>query len=610
MSNEEVELITEEWKRVKSKVGRFKVRKGQAEGDDEAPAGEGATTGGQDFSDSFFNKKPPAPPGPPDAEVGGEGGEGGPESIGGVIKAIRTTVESIAEIVANSHTLIRNDIARRKKQNEKSQRSAAENKMESPIKGLKNVASKALAPVQSVFDRLIKFLTSILLGKLLLNFVDYVGDPQNKKQLDILGRFIGDWWPTLLAAFVLFATPLGGLIKFVVAKLLTVTGFMLKKGIPAALKAIAKNPWAAGAIALGGLAAFGISKMNGEGDKKEESVVPKDTTSGDINSVPESVWEGEGMNVMPNASQQGADAGGGWKIGDMVGYSGGGQIVPMTPGVPLFNNGGEITPKSGQRVKGAEPDTQLIAAQPGEVMMSKGAVQKYGAETLLGMNAAAGGSNVPEIAENVQKMSGGGLVAGPKPQPMKPQKVDLGNKDAATVDLTPPKDGVDGAQGPEGKMGAPGEQGAQGLAGGMLKGIGGGLKKAGGVASKIMDPLGIGKGLLGKAKDVVGGAIGAVKNKMSGPIVNVTANLVPSELPVLEERITKLEMAPPPPIPEPPMPPGKGGFNITNLPPQVIKDGGGGSTLTGSREVKDFPVIFENAHRKNCMELYGIMGVV
>ena len=368
-----------------------------------------------------------------------------------------------------------------------------------------------------------------------------------------------------------------------------------------ALKAIAKNPWAAGALALGGLAAFGISKLSGDGEKDEGVVAGTDGVDG-----------ADGLMVDPNkmANEDNFDsAGNEIKIGDRVGFSGGGQIVPMTSGVQLFNEGGEVTPQSGQKVKGAEPDTQIIAAQPGEVMMSKGAVQKYGAETLLGMNAAAGGSNVPEMVENVQKMSGGGLVAGPKPQPMKPQKVDLGSKDAETVDLTPPQDGADGAQGQTGATGATGAQGPQGLAGGMLKGIGSGLKQVGGVASKMLDPFGIGKGLLGKAKDVIGGAIGAVKDKMSGPAITVNANLVPSTLPVLEERITKLEMAPPPAIPEPPMPPGKGGFNITDLPPQVIKDGGGGSTLTGSREIKDFPVIFENAHRKNCMELYGIMGV-
>ena len=597
MSNEEVELITDEWKRVKSKVGRFKVRKGQAEGDDEAPAGGGAT-GGQDFSDSFFNKKPPAPPGPPEAEVGGEEGGDGPEGIAGHIKAIRTTVESIAEIVANSHTLIRNDIARRKRQTEKAERSTAETKMESPVKGLKNVASKALAPVQSALDRLVKFFTTILVGKLLLKFVEWFANPQNKKKIEALGRFIGDWWPTLLGAFVLFATPLGGLIKFVVAKLITITGFMLKKAIPMALKAIAKNPWAAGALALGGLAAFGISKLSGDGEKDEEGDTAQSMSGG---------GQVEDITIAGRDALDGKDGtDGGNTVQKMVT---GGEVLPLTQGIQLFNEGGEITPQTGQTVTGAEPDTQLIAAQPGEVMMSKGAVEKYGAETLLGMNAAAGGSNVPEMAENVQKMSGGGLVAGPKPQPMKPQKVDLGSKDAETVDLTPPQDGADGAQGSAGATGATGDQGSQGLAGGMLKGIGSGLKKVGGVASKMLDPFGIGKGLLGKAKDVIGGAIGAVKDKMGGPAITVNANLVPSTLPVLEERITKLEMAPPPAIPEPPMPPGKGGFNITDLPPQVIKDGGGGSTLTGSREIKDFPVIFENAHRKNCMELYGIMGV-
>ena len=34
---------------------------------------------------------------------------------------------------------------------------------------------------------------------------------------------------------------------------------------------------------------------------------------------------------------------------------------------------------------------------PGEFVMSKGAVQKYGVDTLEGMNAAAGGTNIPTI---------------------------------------------------------------------------------------------------------------------------------------------------------------------------------------------------------------------
>ena len=43
---------------------------------------------------------------------------------------------------------------------------------------------------------------------------------------------------------------------------------------------------------------------------------------------------------------------------------------------------------------------------PGEFVMSKGAVQQYGANTLAGMNAAAGGTNRPTVG----RYNGGGSV--------------------------------------------------------------------------------------------------------------------------------------------------------------------------------------------------------
>ena len=51
-----------------------------------------------------------------------------------------------------------------------------------------------------------------------------------------------------------------------------------------------------------------------------------------------------------------------------------------------FNEGG-VVPGSGNS------DTVPAMLTPGEVVMNKAAVQKYGADTLLGMNAAAGGKN-------------------------------------------------------------------------------------------------------------------------------------------------------------------------------------------------------------------------
>ena len=86
--------------------------------------------------------------------------------------------------------------------------------------------------------------------------------------------------------------------------------------------------------------------------------------------------------------------------------TGGGEVMP--DGMS-FIEGGAINNLSGMNIKGMGKDTQLIAAQPGEVMMSRKAVDMYGADTLLGMNAAAGGTNKPKYGK-VPGFSDGGQV--------------------------------------------------------------------------------------------------------------------------------------------------------------------------------------------------------
>ena len=54
----------------------------------------------------------------------------------------------------------------------------------------------------------------------------------------------------------------------------------------------------------------------------------------------------------------------------------------QAPPVQTFSGGGQVTNNS-INITGAGADTQLIAAQPGEFVMSRGAVNKYGADTLL-----------------------------------------------------------------------------------------------------------------------------------------------------------------------------------------------------------------------------------
>ena len=88
---------------------------------------------------------------------------------------------------------------------------------------------------------------------------------------------------------------------------------------------------------------------------------------------------------------------------------GGGEVVDANS-ISMVK-GGAIDNSTGLKVKGMGKDTQLIAAQPGEIMMSKKAVDTYGASNLLKANAAAGGSNTPNFG-NILGFEGGGMVGG------------------------------------------------------------------------------------------------------------------------------------------------------------------------------------------------------
>ena len=86
---------------------------------------------------------------------------------------------------------------------------------------------------------------------------------------------------------------------------------------------------------------------------------------------------------------------------------------------------GSVTSQSGVKIGGMGPDTQLVAAQPGEIVMSKPAVQYHGANKLLAMNKEGGGTNKPKrgMVEGVQVsgMQGGGLVGGTPGTPRNPK---------------------------------------------------------------------------------------------------------------------------------------------------------------------------------------------
>ena len=87
------------------------------------------------------------------------------------------------------------------------------------------------------------------------------------------------------------------------------------------------------------------------------------------------------------------------------------NVNPQTVNDFSFASGGSITSNSGQKISGMGADTQLIAAQPGEIVMSKPAVNYWGAGNLLAMNKEGGGTNKPKMGK-VAGFRGGGSVGG------------------------------------------------------------------------------------------------------------------------------------------------------------------------------------------------------
>ena len=112
-------------------------------------------------------------------------------------------------------------------------------------------------PFQNVFQKIIDFFVGIFIGRFLFKFIEWFQDPENKKKIDAIGKFLSDHWPKLLAAYLLFGNSFG---RFVVkmASLVKFTAKLLTKVLPGLLKFIAANPALA---ALAGVTALGVAAV-------------------------------------------------------------------------------------------------------------------------------------------------------------------------------------------------------------------------------------------------------------------------------------------------------------------------------------------------------------
>jgi len=297
------------------------------------------------------------------------------------IKAITNSLTSIAQILAGGKKLKSDTAAFDRRKAEQEKRALAESKLEKRFDGLKKIAEKIIAPVKNILDRIIDFLVKVFLGRVIFKLIEWFGDPKNASKVKSIIRFIGDFWPALLSAYILFGTSFGGLIRFTLGWVARLSLQIGRVAIPALLRLVAANPVASlviGGAAAAGVGAYAASRQN---EQKREGVKP-----------------GEGT---PDASQLQREQTLQRGLGGM--FAGGGFVIPK-----FFGGGANAGYISGE--KGVDKVPAMLT--DGEFVMSAGAVQTWGLDTLEAMNAAGGGTNKPKVIRGTTFAQGGGSIGG------------------------------------------------------------------------------------------------------------------------------------------------------------------------------------------------------
>ena len=377
LSTEETVLLTDEFKRVKGNTGRFKI-------DSKKFTSENISSSNllKISKKSFYPIKPLTP-------VMGQDNSG---ALVKVVSSITKSLDTIVKDLGSQNKFLQDSEKGDRKKREDEKRRKKEVGLEKGIGKIVSVASKMLTPIRGIMDKIWNFIFYTLLGRAFVKFTDWFNDPKNKDKVETLTRFLKDWWPSLLGAFVLFATPFGTFVRSFIGNVVKLTARLAKFAIPKLTQFAAKNPLiAAGAVT--GIAAGAGYMME---QNRMNEIAKKQGTQ------PEKRGQGNLWNEVGKAFNPGQLGMGGMSI---TGHRNGGIV-------PTFEGGGTIDDSTGLQITGAGEDTQLIAAKPGEIVIPTETVDKYGAPFFMKLIRSSGKSGIPKMVNNIQLAKDGGIVGG------------------------------------------------------------------------------------------------------------------------------------------------------------------------------------------------------
>ena len=392
--SDEVERVTNEWKRVKSKKGRFKPKVKKIQAKDIKKGGATGTGVGVKTATVSAQKLLP----------------GTSEES----SAIGNIVESLDNIAGYLKAGNKADKKGAEKDRKQSVRSRRENMLGGLKKGaakIAKVADKIISPVKNIFQRILEWFIKIVLARAVIKLFKWFSDPKNESKVNTIFRFLEDWWPALLGGYILFGTSFGGFITSLIPMLV---GWTFKLGA-----LLAANPWLLAVAAVG----LGTAKLVSDSQKSAENVLDeKGLSNASKEDQSKALMSPSGLSstftgtINPEArgEDKPVEDQSDKKIFGLIPYPKPGSLVSGHSGGGLFD--GFV---SGD--KGVDKVPAMLT--DGEFVMSKGAVKKYGTGTLEAMNAAGGGTNRPKMVSGTAFAQGGGQVGKGHDKPQKKESL-------------------------------------------------------------------------------------------------------------------------------------------------------------------------------------------
>ena len=281
MDTSEIEAVTNEYKRIKAKSGRFRVNKKKITAESFKTRKTDPTSApirdtkkllpGSTFAPPQKILPPTAPPESPKEETAIVQAPQQQEKTNQVytynFSKIESALDDISKMLQQSFSFEKEKEKKKNQEEGRRKKKDKESMLEKTVGAIAKIGKKILEPLKGPLDYIFNFIKYTFLGRVVNNLLNWFTDPNNAKKIESIGRFLKDWWPALVGAYLIFGTSLG---RFVSKLIFTVGAFsvrLLKFAIPKLLSVIARNPVAAavvGGVAAVGGSAFLANKITGQ----------------------------------------------------------------------------------------------------------------------------------------------------------------------------------------------------------------------------------------------------------------------------------------------------------------------------------------------------------